>query len=269
MKSLTYIKTIDNLPVVPRWKGELSGKEILYRRVAAGVALPKPDQPQGAIVVLGERYSPEGPPTFEALGAKVGPWMDVERGLRALRRLLKVGTFVTEPDELAVDALRHVPDLREASGQVPCAILPTPAPAITEIGRQQVDRLAHEKRLILKPVQAVLDQAAEPAALALQCVVAWLLKYRAHYGGRDDLRAANRRRARSYSGPSNPNEPTPVPPMLGLKVEGQRLVSHDGKHDFGAVGRRGPQRPDVRKANAIRARSFNTLLAFRRPLEGG
>lgn len=218
MKSLTYIKIIDNLPVVPRWKGERGGKEVLYRRVAAGVALPKPDQPAGAVIVLGERYAEEGPPVFEALGAKVGLWMDIEKALRAFRRLFKVQTFVVEPDELAADVLRHT-DLRDAVGGIGCAILQAPAPAITEIGRQQVDRLAHEKRLTLAPVKATLDAAAEPAALALQCAVGWLMKYPARYGGREDVREQNRRRSLSYAGKRRgPDAPLPIRPGMGFPM---------------------------------------------------
>lgn len=266
MKSLAYVP--DGGPLKDRaWRWERGGGEtVFFKRVAAGVAPPKPDQPQGAVVVLGERYAQEGPPTFEALAAKTGLWMDVERGLRAFRRALKPSFFVTEPDEEAVDALRHVPDLREAcSGRVPCAVIAAPPDAIGEIARQRVDKLVREGRLVLKPVQAVLDQAAEPAALALQCVVSWLTKYPARYGGRGDIQAANRRRARSYSGrPSKPDEPIPVPPMLGLRVEGQRLSSHDGKHDFGRVGRGGPVRPDLREANRRRARSWKAGFDARR-----
>lgn len=73
-----------------------------------------------------------------------------------------------------------------------------------------------------------------------------------------DLRAANRRRARSYSGrPSKPDGPIPIPPMPGLQGGGQRLVSSDGRHDFGRVGHRGgPLRPDLRERNRRRARSY-------------
>lgn len=261
MRSLTYINTIDNRRVDPRWKGERGGKEVLFKRVVAGVSIPKPDQPAGAVIVLGERYAEEGPPVFEALGAKTGEWMHIEKALRALRRALKVGVFVSEPDEEALDALRRVPDLRDAcSGRVPCAILAAPPDAVGEIGRQRVDRLGHEKRLFLGPVKAVLDQAAEPAALALQCVAAWALKQKAHYEGRDDLRAANQRRARSYAvrRPPDPGQPVPWCPP-GPTVGASRLVTVVGGAplDLGRVGHRGgPLRPDLRERNRRRARSY-------------
>lgn len=260
MKGLEYIKEIDGLPVDPRWKGERGGKEVLFKRVVAGVALPKPDQPQGAVVVLAERYAQEGPPTFEALGARVGLWPDLEPRLRALRRALKVEIFVVAPDDdQAMEALRRVPGLREAAGSVPHAVLPAPAHAAGELGRQRVNRLLGEGRLILKPVQAVLDAAAEPAAEALQYVVGYLLARKARYGRRDDLRAAGKRRARSYVGRrSGPDEPKPIPaPTLPTPRAGdQIIVSADGKHSFGHVGGGLPRwRRDIRARNEQRRRS--------------
>lgn len=156
---------------------------VRYKRIVAGVAIPQPDQPQGAAVVLAELYKakPGVPPAFTALAARVGRWTELRQGLGELRRLFWIQTFVTEPDEAAVEDLGRVPGLRYASEQLPSAVLPAPAHALRESAWQLVNQLMDEGRLTLGPVKATLNQAPEPAARALQCVVTWLLEHPATY----------------------------------------------------------------------------------------
>lgn len=182
---------------------------VRYKRVAAGVALPKPEESRGATVVLAELYDTKRPPVFTALAGRVGLWPELEHGLGELRRGLQVETFVcAEPQVAAVENLRLVPGLRWARGDMPIAFHQAPEKALEEIARQRVDRLIHERRLHLEPVQATLDQLPEAAARAVQSLVVWLLEYPASYG----------RGLRSIKPPgsgfaSAPEGPTPRPPF--------------------------------------------------------
>lgn len=176
-----------------------------YKRVAAGIALPKLDQPQGAAVVLAEFYQMKLPPGFAALAARVGLWPELERGLGELRRGLSVETFVGE-DEASLETLRCVPGLRWSRGDMPIAFVPAPENALEKIAEQRVDQLIHDRRLHLEAVQATLDPVSELAFRAVQYVVLWLLAVPASYG----------RGLRSIKSPrfsSTPEGEAPRPPF--------------------------------------------------------
>lgn len=173
------------------WMGEQDGKLVrVYKRVVAGVAVPRPEQPQGCVVVVGEIYNPKAqpsfkapvaPPVFTAISARVGAWEDLELGLGEFRRRFMVGEFVSEPEEEAAEELRRVRNLQWASELVSSVVVPAPAHALGERARQRVDALHLQGRLLVGPVQAILEQVSEPAGRALQCLVIYLLEHPATY----------------------------------------------------------------------------------------
>lgn len=193
---------------IARFEKDGQPVSVRYKRVVAGVAIPQPEQPQGAAVVLAEIYRAKqgAPPVFTALAGRVGRWTELRQGLGELRRVFWIQTFVTEPDEAAVEDLGRVPGLRYASEQLPSAVLPAPAHALRESAWQLVNQLMDEGRLTLGPVKATLNQAPEPAARALQCVVTWLLERPATY------KAGLRVKGPSYSW-SRPERETQPPPF--------------------------------------------------------
>jgi hypothetical protein len=167
------------------WKGtDADGKELLYVRVVAGTALPKPEQPQGCVIVIGETYRAKAPAEFTALAARVGLWRELDRSFGELRKQLKFDTIIIEPGEAyeeALENLNNCPGLSWASSEISVSILEAPKAALGEIGRQKVDAIGRENRLVLGKVRAVLEAVPEQSAVALQCVMNWLLDNKAPY----------------------------------------------------------------------------------------
>lgn len=207
------------------WRRKEGEKEFTYTRVICGVAVPTSlEEPKGAAVVLAEAPDPEGGAgALEALEGRVASWGDLERHLVAFRRMMRVETFIVEDE--SVDLLRRIRGLREAAS-LPLQVVP-PAPAVApEIMRQQANELLRQRRLDLSRVEAALGEAPEPAARAISVAVAWLVSHPVRLRSqdeRDEMRATNRRRARSYSGQLfGPEEHAPAPPMLGLPQDSPR-----------------------------------------------
>jgi len=158
-----------------------AGQESLYVRMVAGIALPKNQQPQGCLIVIGETYRAKAPAEFTALGARVGMLFELERSLGELRQELKFDTIITEPSEEPREILRNLPGLNRALGGLYLSILQAPSTALGEIGRQRVDGIIREKRLSLNGVRAILDGLPDLSALPLQYVMNWLLDNEALY----------------------------------------------------------------------------------------
>lgn len=152
-----------------------------FIRVIAGLALPLQDRVLGAIVVLGEKYSPSGIVTLVGLGAKSGPWPDVEVAAAQFRRDLKFNYAIVE-NETYVDYLFYMRGLKYGEGDIPLIKYAAPKYAMTEVGRSYVDELFLEGRLLIdKSIKDELDLEPEMGALALKLVCTWTREFRAVY----------------------------------------------------------------------------------------
>lgn len=178
---IEYTKT-DGLQGDECWIAHDDEKSTRYKRIACGIVLPREEQPQACILVLGEVYqSAKEPPKFRALQARVGSWPEIEQGLGEFRQKYKMGIVVTEPEEEESAFLKGIPDLRWASDKIPLSIVPAPKHSLTETVRQRVDGFINQKRLHLEAVRNVLDQAASQGARTLQCLITWLSDHPAYY----------------------------------------------------------------------------------------
>ncbi len=152
-----------------------------FIRILAGMALPLQDRVLGAVTVLGEIYSPAGPPTLVALGAKVGPWPEVEAAMGQFRRDLKFNVAIVE-NETYVNHLHYIKALRYAMGEIPLSKTAAPAYAPHEIGRSYVDELYGEGRLhVSEEIECEFDHEPNMAAIALQLACCYMRENDAVY----------------------------------------------------------------------------------------
>lgn len=147
----------------------------------AGIALPLQDRLLGAVVVLGEKYSPSGPVTLVGLDAKVGPWGDVENAIAQFRREMKFNYAIVEKDEYR-KVLWQMQGLKYGQAEIPVYTGWAERYAVAEIGRSYVDALVAEGRLILdEPIQKELGMEPQMGAVALQIAACWIRERPAVY----------------------------------------------------------------------------------------
>jgi hypothetical protein len=168
-----------------QWIVHAEGKTDFYKRVCCGLVRPTDNEPSAVILIMGEKYQYESegaPSELVALRARVGDWPDIEQGLGEFRKQWKFTTLVTEPvDEEENAFLRKNSGLRYGSDTIPLAIAAAPKQSVTEIARQRVNGLIEQGRLNVDTVKNELDQAASQGALALQCLITWMLEHPAQY----------------------------------------------------------------------------------------
>jgi hypothetical protein len=181
---LDYVK-FDSVLQDDHWKasgdGKREGLNARFKRVAAGLVLPSETEPDGIVLVLGERYNHgQGPAVFDLIDGVGGSWQKVEAAVGSFRQRYQFGLLICEPGERDNRAIKNLPGLRWGAPTIPAPYDPDiPKDALTETSRQQVDDLIEQKRLRVD--KTILDQAPAQATRALQCMIYWLTDNPARY----------------------------------------------------------------------------------------
>jgi hypothetical protein len=145
-----------------------------FVRVCCGVAMPIFDRQYGAVVVFGEKYSPNMPCDLTMLAAITGDWGKCENALLEYRKFLKFGQILCDHAE-AEKALMEFKPLWYAIDAVPLISYVVPKYTITEVGRTKSDAMIADGRLHVSPeMRGIIDQQDDMSRLALQACVVFL-----------------------------------------------------------------------------------------------
>lgn len=168
----------------PYWFGEIDGRPEKFIRVVVGLAIPTVDRALGAAILLGERYRPSGSQQILGLDAQVNSWPYLENWLCVMRRQTQYGYLVVEHGNDAPMLLLQIEGLSYAIDEIPLIAVDAPKEAGDEIGRQKVDKMIGEGRLVLDRVHKQLQYQQLEAAAAINAGVVWLMHNKAWYEGR-------------------------------------------------------------------------------------
>ena len=162
------------------WYGKIAGADRKFVRVVMGAGLPVLDRASGAVVVLGEIYLRNSPPSFWALGAATGAWKNVESAAAQFRKDLKFTHIIVDREE-AREALWRMRGLNYGLNEIPLVSYAAPSYAMTEIGRSYTDEIIAEERLRLEEVLPQLNREPAMGQMALRCAITWLRENAATY----------------------------------------------------------------------------------------